>query len=197
VSHWQAFRGTLTVAGDVASWEKAYKDYFHARLSHRYLKPIKTLQTGGSTRGEGFSIVAIQCSLIEFLESTIQGKNYLYTRNGNLPLGQYAYSNRGAIFESFLANRTPFDREFAPPLAHDFYVGVRCGVLHEARTKNGWMILAESETGQIIDPNLKIVYRDNFQTALLKFVRWYKTALPPTPALQETFLRKFDNLCVR
>jgi len=85
----------------------------------------------------------------------------------------------------------------APPLAHDFYVGVRCGVLYEARTKNGWMILAESETGQIIDPNLKIVYRDNFQTALLKFVRWYKTALPSTPALQEAFLRKFDNLGVR
>jgi hypothetical protein len=72
-----------------------------------------------------------------------------------------------------------------------------CGVLHEARIKNRWMILAESETGQIIDPNLKIVYRDNFQTALLKFVRWYKTALPSTPALQEAFVRKFDNLCMR
>jgi hypothetical protein len=68
-------------------------------------------------------------------------------------------------------------------------------VLHEPRTNNGWMILAESETGQIIDPNLKIVYRDNFQTAFLKFVRWYKTALPST--LQEAFLRKFANLCVR
>jgi hypothetical protein len=102
-----------------------------------------------------------------------------------------------SIFESFLANRNPFDREFAPPLAHDFYVGVRCGVFHEARTNNGWMILAESETGQIIDPNLKIVYRDSCQTALLKFVRWYKTALPSSPTLLEAFLRKFDNLCVR
>ena len=70
-------------------------------------------------------------------------------------------------------------------------------MLHEARIKNRWMILAESETGQIIDQNLKIAYCDNFQTALLKFVRWYKTARPSTPALQEAFLRKFDNLCMR
>src|SRR5882762_6816479 len=150
VSHWRAFRGKLTVRADPALWAKAYKDYFYARLSYRYLKPLKTLQTNGPIRGEGFSIVAIQCSLIEFLESTIQGKSYLYSRNGNPPLGPYEYSSSGAMFESFLANRTPFSGEFTPPLAHDFYVGVRCGVLHEARTKNGWTILAGSETGQII-----------------------------------------------
>lgn len=195
VSHWRAFRGTLTVGAAPALWAKAYKDYFYARLSYRYLKPLKTLQMNGPILGEGFSIVAIQCSLIEFLESTIQGKSYLYSRNGNPPLGQYEYSNSGAVFESFLANRPPFSGEFTPQLAHDFYVSVRCGVLHEARTKNGWTILAESETGQIIDSNLKIVYRDNFHVGLLKFVKWYKAALPSTVALQEALLRKFDSLC--
>jgi hypothetical protein len=196
ISDWQAFKGALTVGGNPALWEKAYQEYFYARLSYRYLKPLTVLQTSGPIRGEGFSIVAIQCSLIEFLESTIRGKSYRYSRNGNPPLGQYEYSNSGAIFESFLANRPPFNAEFTQQHAHDFYVSVRCGVLHEARTKNGWTILAKSKTGQIIDANLKIVYRDDFQAALLKFAEWYRTALPSTLALQEAFLRKFDGLCV-
>ena len=147
-------------------------------------------------RGEGFSIAAVQCSLIEYLESTIQGKSYRYRRDGDPPLGQYEYSNSGSIFESFLMNRPPFDGEFPQQLARDFYVSVRCGVLHEARTKNGWTILAKSKTGQIIDATLKIVYRDNFQSGLLRFVKWYKGELPSRRDLQEAFLRKFDSLCL-
>jgi hypothetical protein len=150
----------------------------------------------GLRQGEGFSIVAIQCSLIEFLESTVQGKSYIYSRNGNPPVGQYKYSNSALMFESFLANRTPFNGEFTQQQAHDFYVSVRCGVLHEARTKNGWTIRARSKTGRIIDSNLRIVYRDNFQTALGKFVKWYKNELPSNVGLQEALLRKFDSLCV-
>jgi len=102
----------------------------------------------------------------------------------------------GRIFESFLVQRTPFDREFTPQLAHDFYVSVRCGVLHEARTKNGWTIQAKSKTGQVIDANLHTLYRDDFQASLLAFVEWYEKALPSDPALQEAFVRKFNDLCV-
>ena len=74
VSHWRAFRGTLIVGAAPALWAKAYKDYFYARLSYRYLKPLKTLQTNGPIRGEGFSIVAIQCSLIEFLPCSLRAR---------------------------------------------------------------------------------------------------------------------------
>ena len=145
VSHWRAFEATITVGGDPTLWEKAYESYFHARISHRYLKPLKTLQENGPKRGEGFSIVAIQCSLIEFLESTIQGKSYRYRRKKDPPLGQHEYSDSGHIFESFLESRTPFNSAFTQQLAHDFYVSVRCVLLHEARTKNGWTILAHPE----------------------------------------------------
>lgn len=89
----------------------------------------------------------------------------------------------------------PFNREFTKPLAHDFYESVRCGVLHEARTKNGWTISAKSKSGTVVEPNLKIVYRDNFQSALLDFVEWYKRELPSRRDLHEAFLRKFNSLC--
>ena len=74
---WNAFRAKLTLLGaDPALWHKAFDDYFYERLSLRYLEPIKVLQDNGTYQGEGFSIVAIQCTLIEFLESTFQEISY-------------------------------------------------------------------------------------------------------------------------
>jgi hypothetical protein len=196
INDWHAFRTTLVPGGDAATWQEAFDEYFHARLSSRYLKPITTLQKSGLQQGEGFSIVAIQCSLIEFLESTLQGKSYRYRRKGDPALGQYEYSDSGNTFESFLVNRRPFNAEFTAPLAHDFYVSVRCGVLHEARTKNGWTVLAKNGGRQTIDANKRIIYRDNFQAALISFVNWYKRELPSNAGLQEALIRKFDSLCV-
>jgi len=83
------------------------------------------------------------------------------------------YSNSSDIFVSFLVNRTPFKEDFTTvDYARDFYEGVRCGLLHEARTKNGWTILGRSSDGKTADINTKAMYRDNFQTGLLTFVEW-------------------------
>jgi hypothetical protein len=196
IDDWKAIKPTLSPGGDPAAWEMAFAEYFHRRLSARYLDPIKVLQDNGTFQGEGFSIAAIQCSLIEFLESTLQGKSYRLLRGGP-PLGPHEYSRSGDMFESFFVNRAPFNTEFNAATAHDFYEGVRCGLLHEARTKNGWVIWAKHGS-RIIDATgaQKILYRDDFQKAILAFVEWYKNSLPSSVALQEAFLRKFDSLCV-
>jgi len=142
---WKAFKPTLVPGGDPAMWETAVAEYFHGRLSARYLDPIKVLQDNGTFQGEGFSIAAIQCSLIEFLESSVQGTISRLLRGGP-PLGPHEYSHSGDMFESFFVNRTPFNTEFNAAMAHDFYEGVRYGLLHEARTKNGWVIWAKHGT---------------------------------------------------
>ena len=67
---------------------------------------------------------------------SFQGKSYRLLRGGP-PLGPHEYSRSGDMFESFFVNRAPFNIEFNAAAAHDFYEGVRCGRLHEARTKNG------------------------------------------------------------
>ena len=58
-------------------------------------------------------------------------------------MGTYEYSSSSDIFISFLTNRMPFKDEFNKDQARDFYISVRCGLLHEARTKNGWTIWAK------------------------------------------------------
>jgi hypothetical protein len=93
--------------------------------------------------------------------------------------------------------RAPFNAEFNAATAHDFYEGVRCGLLHEARTKNGWVIWAK-HGGRIIDVTgaSKILYRDDFQTALLDFIAAFKVMLTSDRLVQAAFIRKFDSLCL-
>ena len=189
-SDWRACRAKLVPATGNTDWEQAFEDFFSVRLRLRYLDPIKVLQDNGSFQGEGFSIVAIQCTLVEFLESTVQGINYQYANPG-----PFEYSGSRRLFVQFLTERPPFRNEFSEALAKDFYEGVRCGLLHEARTKNGWTIWGETPGATVIDAQRKIVYRNNFQTALLDFVARYKKDLLSEVRLQEAFIRKFDAIC--
>jgi hypothetical protein len=116
---WQALRPRLS-AGDFDAWREAFEDFYVTRLSLRYLHPIEVLQQNGTCQGEGFSIVAIQCSLIEFLESTEQGKNYRYVRRGD-SLGPNEYKSSQDMFIAFLTCRAPFSGTFNDATAKDFY----------------------------------------------------------------------------
>jgi hypothetical protein len=191
---WYAMRERLR-KNEADAWREAFSDYFEARLTLRYLRPIKVLQDNGTLEGEGFSIVTIQCSLIEFLESTAQGTNYRYLRLSEA-LQAHEYAKSQDIFVDFLQNREPFSATFDGTSAQDFYVGVRCGLLHEARTKNGWRIWAEGPSGTIADVPNRIVYRNNFQEALLEYIKAYGKRLERDQDLQQGFIRKFDHLCV-
>ena len=194
IDDWRTFRASLVVGGKPSSWQKAYNEYFLTRLDLRYFNPIRILQKHGTFEGEGFSILAIQCTLIEFLESTVQGINYRFLR-GNEVLGLNEYSSSRKVFVNFLCNRNPFDKEFDDKIAMDFYSGIRCGILHEARTKNGWTVHAKSPDGNLINRKKLIVYRDNFQRGLDDFTKWYGVVIQSDIAIQQAFVRKFDSVC--
>jgi hypothetical protein len=193
---WRSFRTKLTPGGEQDVWQRAAKDYFHARVTTRYLEPIQVIKKLKKYKGEGFSIVAIQCSMIEFLESTVRGVSYCYRRCGSTtPLAADEYSDSRGLFVDFLRKRHPFANNFTTrKIAKDFYAGVRCGLLHEARTKNGWLI-HRSGPSIISVGTPKIVYWDNFQTALEAFIEGYETALETQVDLQKALIRKFDSLC--
>lgn len=193
--HWKTFKAQLMPGASQALWQKAFDDYFLKRLSLRYLEPIRILQANGTFQGEGFSIVAIQCTLIEFLASTVEGKNYRFRRANDPPLTAIEYSKSNELFVRFLSQNPPFSGNFDEGIAQDFYVGVRCGLLHEARTKNGWKIWAQSTDGAAIDAQSKIVFRDSLQEMLLQFVADYGKRLLSDGPLQEALIRKFDSLC--
>jgi hypothetical protein len=194
VDDWRALRSALVIGGASGPWKQAFSDFFQTRLQLRYFNPIKLLQDHGTFQGEGFSILAIQCTLMEFLESTVQGLKYRHLKRGET-FQRYEYSSSRDIFISFLVNREPFAKEFDASLAMDFYSGVRCGLLHEARTRSGWKVWAKGPEKATINRERRIIYRDNFQLALETFIASYGHALLSDGTLQEAFIRKFDDLC--
>ncbi|MCD0472569.1 hypothetical protein [Flavobacterium sp. JAS] len=198
VADWNTIRASLTDFNNISLWTTVYNDYFIRRLDDRYLSPIRSIKQDGCYTGEGFSIMTIICSLIEFLETTYQGKNYRYRRTGDPPLGQYEYGASTQIFIDFLINRTPFNMQFNRQNADDFYKNIRCGLLHEARTNGNWTIWGNSGNSILIKKTstVTIIYRDDFLEALLKLINVdYKSELLSSTERKEAFIRKFDNLC--
>ncbi|KDC49526.1 hypothetical protein [Pseudoalteromonas sp. S3431] len=195
VEDWQAIRADALNNHDELFWRKVYSDFFWGRINSRYLTPIESISNNGSYLGEGFSIVAIQCSLIEFLESTFKGEIYRLV-NKPTELKKYEYSGSKKCFLSFLENRAPFNAIFDNKKANEFYSSIRCGILHEATTKNGWRIWGKSDSGkEIICFESKKIYRDDLQYALKDYMKSYADQLVADVELQKAFIRKFDALC--
>jgi len=198
VADWNALKPSLVDMTNTVLWTSVYNDFYIARLKDRYLDPIKSIKQDGGYTGEGFSIMTIICSLIEFLETTYQGKNYRYRRTGEPVLGQFEYSASGQIFIDFLTNRSPFNLQFNAQTSEEFYKNIRCGLLHEARTNGNWTIWGNSGNKTLIKKTATetIVYRDDFYDALLEFINTnYKNDFLLSTDRKEAFIRKFDKLC--
>lgn len=192
-SDWHRFKvGPLDEPCSVL-WQQAFDDYFIQRLNLRYFNPIKILQDNGTFQGEGFSITAILCTLVEFLESVFRGLRYRFVRRKDLQ--PFEYNTSQDVFVDFLSNRVPFCDHFDKDLALEFYTNVRCGLLHEAHTKGGWTIWAKSYGETIVDRGTRTVYRDGFRDAFDICIADYGKRLLAERGLQEAFVRKFDFIC--
>jgi hypothetical protein len=215
---WWETKEKLEKQGSPELWKEAFEAFFLERLRTRYLEPIRKIQTGNKEVGEGFAIVAIQCSLIEFFQSIREGKNYKYKskKEQNQTQNKFEYNKSSDMFKSFLVKQKPFNKVFIDGLEHEFYKNVRCSILHEARTSGGWLIWANFkyqdpcfewvEEGKdryriqitaeprIIDPSSKILYRNDMTAALWQYITAYGDELCTEKDLQEAFIRKFDAL---
>ncbi|BBM86698.1 gamma-glutamylcyclotransferase family protein [Candidatus Uabimicrobium amorphum] len=196
VGDWKSLR--LTLLKNIQelpedAWEKAY-EIFDWRIRSRFLDPIDSILEKDLKGGEGFTIVAIQCILIEFLEAFYQGKTYTI-KHKDLWVHEYVSSKQ--LFKDFLLNHTPFKDYFTEKLANVFYSNIRCGLLHEAQTKETSKIRASSRENLIkaLDDGNMIIYRTNFQQAILQYIENYKRQLAQDLQLRRNFIRKIDELC--
>ena len=62
------------------NWGNAFH-FFEERIRTRYLEPIQSILDMEKYEGEGFAIVNLQCSLIETIESFING--WIYNQKEN------------------------------------------------------------------------------------------------------------------
>jgi len=196
VADWKAMKGRLDGCNNQAIWTEALEVFFKTRLESRYFRPARAIEGIKQDVGEGFAIVTLHCSLIEFLASTLEGKTYRLVKKGHPPLGEFEYSNSEDMFIRFLESQEPFSTIFSVRgTAKDFYASVRCGLLHEARTKKGWRIWVDLFATLAIKTDVKIIYRNKMQAAFDHFVECYRQQLLVDADLQQAFIRKFDSLC--
>jgi hypothetical protein len=192
---WVLIRDQLKAAPTTALWTEAYTGFHLKRIESRYMNPIQLLGQEMDREGEGFSMVALFCTLIEFFATTESGKNFKldHQDRGN---HQYGLREGKTFFTSFLDKHTEFYPIVPLGSSEEFYSDVRCGLLHEARTCNGWTIVAH--TALATGP--KPIYRDRLLPVLREYLENYRAslltaadALPHTPT-QAAFIRKWDHL---
>ncbi|HIH4317909.1 TPA: hypothetical protein ACYSBI_001849 [Morganella morganii] len=198
ISEWESLSEKLHDGFSVEHWEEALK-FFDDRIEERYLKPVRYIRGDGNhnnLQGSGFAICTLLCALIENLETFYKGINF-----NNSASGQYEYSNRCSkkLFTDFLKTKMPFKTFFegSPALADSFYTGVRCSLLHDASTCDGWVINIEEHDIIIIKGNKKILHRSLFMSGIEKYIKNYKRLLmhSENSDLREAFIRKFNGIC--
>lgn len=175
-------------------WGQLFEDFFIKRLKTRYLDPIEIIEKHQCSKaiGEGFLITTIICSIIEFLSSTKEGITFRWVRNER-DLEEHEYKNSKKLFTKFLRNEKPFSNYIIDDSkSEEFYSSIRCGLIHEAATKNGWKIqVGGSET---ICFNKKILWRDSLLQDIKSYIEDYNQKIKINTDLQNAFKRKFDHL---
>lgn len=193
---WEELKKSLDVddKSSKENWQIVWDQYYKARIQLRYLNPMESIVSNDTFSGEGFSIVAIICSLMEMLESFEQGKEYVYSRDGRGLDENTQYYDSGRMFKDFLVKRVPFCHECTNnERASEIYKSIRCGILHEARTKNGWKINVVGKN-QIFDFPNKILCRESLRAALDIYFNDYRYRLLNSKELKNNFIRRVDSL---
>lgn len=213
---WQTTRGEINNSYDFSNIWQEVIIRFENRINNYYLIPISKLIDSRILKGEGFTILTIQCALIEMLASFKYGKIHNHIKKGTDPRFEYKYASE--CLYPFLYSEPIFENHFfyfdaqngkienQPFCARDFYENVRCGLMHEARTKGEWLVNAKinylgsekifitrnNSTGEIsIDRNI-------LNTQLKLYFKNYIDSLRENSnegnSLRRLFARKLDHL---
>jgi hypothetical protein len=136
-------------------------NFIEKRLLERYVDPLQT-----ANKKHGFLMMASACLLIETLESFYRGwpdtdepilRNDIEDACKPTDPGRNRVSC-GEVAFCYFFQREPTFSTFRP-YAHDFYVCVRCGILHQGETTRGWRIRRK---GDLFDAANLIIDADKF-----------------------------------
>jgi hypothetical protein len=147
-------------------------DCINDRLYGRYLKPFDyDAEDYKKEYKDGFVMMASCCLLVETYVSFIN--KALKDTRGKTP----------HCFKYFFANVYRFNMFNDNGVPHDFYVNVRCGILHNAETRNGWVITRDKDK-PVFDKDRKEINATKFANRLKWTLIDYSTKLK---------LSDFDN----
>ena len=149
--------------------------FFRQRMHERYIAPVSSLD---SNEKNGFSIMAISCLLIESFEAFRQGWDST-EKDGRSPLAFCYFFDRETRFHDFKG------------YAREFYKHVRCGILHQGETTNGWTIRRDKDLFDSTGPRVNAT---EFYRLLEDVVNEYAEGLKSDNLSEETWAKFSDKV---
>jgi len=215
IAFWTAKRQVVRNSYNISEHWNEIIERFKKRIEDFYFSPIDKVKDPNKLKGEGFTILTIQCALIEMFAAFKYGKIHKFNKNNTDP--NYTYKRADDCFIPFLQSEPIFENHFyrfqngnkldnQPFSATEFYNKVRCGLMHEARTKDDWVINAKkeyqgNETVFITqDPTTNRISIDRtiLNKQLKQYFKDYLDSLSQATAegnrLRRLFARKLDHL---
>lgn len=151
--------------------------FVDARFSERYIDPFAKNQNK-----HGFIMMASACLMIETLESFWQG----WPKSPSSPLAFCQFFDRSLRFTALRG----FSREF--------YIHVRCGILHQGETTGGWHI-NRKKLNQLFDASTRTLNATVFLREMKGSLSDYRSSLKAVSwdsEIWENFRKKMKNICV-
>ena len=172
---------------DAASldWNRAI-EIFAARIYSRYLEPVNLLIKEEESRSPierryGFSIMAMDCLLIETLQSFRDGLTD--TKNKSKEM-----------FKNYLPEREGFRDHFDEKQAERFFYDFRCGILHQAEIMGPSLLWSVGLLKGEKADGTPYINRTKFHEILKEDFKRYCDELkdPANPELRKNFRTKMD-----
>jgi hypothetical protein len=181
-SVWQGLRLDDPNSSD---WDKAVA-ILAARIRERYIEPVDFLMAAEETkpateRRFGFTVLAIDCLLVETLGAFIEGR-------------EETDGESKRIFRTFLTTRKQFASDFATDdIANQFYKQFRCGILHQAEIGGDSKVWSVGPLLRV-NGNAIIVNRNKFHDCLKEEFQTYLAELrdPKNSTPRSNFRKKMD-----
>ncbi len=147
---------------------------FLDRFSERYVNPFK-----GNRNKHGFSMMAISCLMIENFYCFQQGYDKTPSGKGNV------------IFNDFFKNSC----NLTPFAEINFYRNIRCGLLHQGETYEGWKIRRK---GSIVDLSRREINANLFMIEVSREIDTYAQKISEKEFGSKEWknmIKKFDSIC--
>lgn len=188
------------------TWYNAI-DIFNNIIKFRYIDPIDAILNLNLNIGEGIFILQNQVILIEILATFKAGKIY------NKEDSSGFFYNNASVFIDF-TKETELFRNVLEPFNLmiynninsqrsylDFYLDVRCGLLHEGILKNNWdvnnnrNINANDLSFVKLERGERVIYRNILQTVIKEYLKQYIDLLKNSEDknIRINFARRLDH----
>lgn len=147
--------------------------FLYQRLYRRYIKSFeyKALDYKKDFK-DGFSIMANCCLLIEtYVSFTVPALKNTFGKSEKcfgyffVTYPRFHYFSTGGLLATQYADTNNPTKDNGLP--HDFYSNVRCGILHNGETRNGWKI---GRSGELFNPVEKKINATKFLKGLKKTI---------------------------